>query len=225
MDESTINVQYDHVRGEPRKAGGDCVACNRCVQVCPSNIDIRHGLQMECIGCTACIDACDEIMRKVKKPEGLIRYASADLQRPRILRPRVMAYSVLLLATLVGFAFACIERTPFSVAVLRATDVPYQVLPNGMVLNHFKVHVLNQSHLPQTYRLILDTTATGAQLTQGQASGSTEPGEATTIHLFIQIPGKELTRQGRARIPLMVEDEATHVKQATALEVVGPMTF
>ena len=76
-DDDTINVGYDYPRGEPRgtkgKAEGDCVDCRRCVQVCPTGIDIRNGLQLECIGCTACIDACDDIMTKVERPKGLIR--------------------------------------------------------------------------------------------------------------------------------------------------------
>ena len=101
-DDDTINVGYDEKRGEPRgakgKAEGDCIDCRRCVQVCPTGIDIRNGLQLECIGCTACIDACDDIMTKVERPNGLIRYDSFNGlagKKRRILRPRLLAYGLL----------------------------------------------------------------------------------------------------------------------------------
>ena len=103
-DDDTINVGYDAKRGEPRgakgKAEGDCIDCRRCVNVCPTGIDIRNGLQLECIGCTACIDACDDVMVKIDRPKGLIRYDSFNGfagKTRRFLRPRIYAYCALAL--------------------------------------------------------------------------------------------------------------------------------
>ena len=108
-DSDTVIVGYDAKRGEPRGAAGRttgaCVDCHRCIQVCPTGIDIRNGLQLECIGCTACIDACDDIMTKLGRPTGLIRYDSQngfDGLPKRILRPRIYAYSVLALLGLLA---------------------------------------------------------------------------------------------------------------------------
>jgi cytochrome c oxidase accessory protein FixG len=104
-DDHSLSIGYDARRGEPRgKLGtpeaGACVDCNRCVQVCPTGIDIRHGLQLECIGCAACIDACDEVMARVKRPAGLIRYDSRhgfEGKATRWLRPRILLYTALAL--------------------------------------------------------------------------------------------------------------------------------
>ena len=112
LDKNSIVVAYDHVRGEPRGRMkkskevepdavplGDCIACNLCVKVCPTGIDIRNGTQLECVNCTACIDACDEVMDKVERPRGLIRYdslAGIEEKRQRIFTPRVIAYSAVL---------------------------------------------------------------------------------------------------------------------------------
>jgi cytochrome c oxidase accessory protein FixG len=127
-DDDTINVGYDETRGEPRgtkgKTTGDCVDCHRCVQVCPTGIDIRNGLQLECIGCTACIDACDEVMTKIGRPHGLIRYDSFNgfAGRPhRFLRPRVYAYGVLAALGLAAIAFVAFHKArPFNVIVSRS---------------------------------------------------------------------------------------------------------
>src|SRR5690242_3744534 len=111
LDRSSLVVGYDRLRGEPRGKGkpqpgrGDCIDCNACVVACPTGIDIRDGLQLECIACAQCADACDGIMTKIKKPLGLIRYGSQIAlethEKSRILRPRVVVYPVLL-AVLLG---------------------------------------------------------------------------------------------------------------------------
>lgn len=134
LDSNSLVVAYDEKRGEPRRGfvlpgatQGDCVNCLRCVQVCPTGIDIRRGLQMECIACTACVDACDEVMTKIKKPIGLIRYTTlAQLKghTRKFLRPRTVAYGLLLLATSTGL-FLTLRNTDFLEAtVLRAKDSP-----------------------------------------------------------------------------------------------------
>ncbi|HHH29352.1 MAG TPA: cytochrome c oxidase accessory protein CcoG, partial [Polyangiaceae bacterium] len=120
-DDNSLVVGYDAIRGEPRgKAkdpeAGDCVSCNRCVAVCPTGIDIRNGLQLDCIGCTACIDACDEIMDKLKRPRGLIRYDSLsglEHKPTKVLRPRLMLYGAALAVWGVGAFLAFRAHTSF----------------------------------------------------------------------------------------------------------------
>ncbi len=150
MDSNSVTVMYDEKRGEPRKGevakGGDCVSCNRCVQVCPTGIDIRNGIQMECIGCTACIDACDEIMVKVKKPKGLIRYKALTDKPVKWFRLRVVLYSAVLVFSILGLTISLLNRTPFRVEVLRARDVPYIIrIDSGInkVQNRFLIRLEN----------------------------------------------------------------------------------
>ena len=132
-DDDTINVGYDETRGEPRghkgKTTGDCVDCHRCVQVCPTGIDIRNGLQLECIGCTACIDACDDVMTRLGRPRGLIRYDSFNGfagKTRRFLRPRVYAYCALAAVGLLAVtAVASNKARPFNILVSRMAGAPF----------------------------------------------------------------------------------------------------
>lgn len=165
MDHKTVSVLYDEKRGEPRKGStlsrnqkvGDCVNCRRCVQVCPTGIDIRRGIQMECIGCTACIDACDEIMRKVNKPEGLIRYSSEYEMlkvktlslRERLTKPRSLIYLVLIAVLSIALILSVTLRKNLSVTQLRHQGLPYQVIKTEAehyILSQAKLHLHNQSY-------------------------------------------------------------------------------
>jgi cytochrome c oxidase accessory protein FixG len=158
QDPQTVTVLYDFKRGEPRKglelpgqSRGDCVSCGRCVEVCPTGIDIRRGAQMECIGCTACIDACDEIMRKVKKPEGLISYRSEKGGPISWLRPRVILYSLALIGALAALTFLLENRQETFVEILRSRGLPYEIENSGglkKVENHFKFRLENHSDHP-----------------------------------------------------------------------------
>lgn len=153
MDENSLVVAYDKHRGEPRKRTpgvkpddfGDCVACNRCVHVCPTGIDIREGLQMECIACTQCIDACDEIMTKVHKPTGLIRYTTeAELDgEPKKRSPRVYIYGALLLVVMIGLFSSLSIRTHLKAQMLRGVGTPFQIVKaNGndsIISNHYRL--------------------------------------------------------------------------------------
>lgn len=171
-DDDTINVGYDPIRGEPRgakgKAEGDCIDCRRCVQVCPTGIDIRNGLQMECIGCTACIDACDDIMVKVGRPKGLIRYDSFNGfagKAHRLLRPRVYAYCALALLGLGALTLVASKKArPFNVTIARSGGAGF-FSDASSVRNIYKVRVMNKRNQSATVtiRLGKDTPA-GYQL-------------------------------------------------------------
>jgi cytochrome c oxidase accessory protein FixG len=162
LDRSSLVVGYDRTRGEPRAKGkprpgvGDCIDCNACVVACPTGIDIRDGLQLECIACAQCADACDVIMQKVHKPVGLIRYGSQttlETREPtRIWRPRVFVY-VALFTALVGalIGFASLERQA-EVTVLRGIDAPY-TLAGEDVTGAIRVKIRNRSEATRRYRL------------------------------------------------------------------------
>ena len=158
IDSDTIVVGYDTQRGEPRSKlsddAGDCVDCRRCVVVCPTGIDIRNGLQMECVGCANCIDACDEVMRKIERPEGLIRYDSRSGfetgRRRRLLRPRVAVYTVLAMTGLIVFGAAAGKRESFEVKLLRAKGLPFS-LEGDRIRNLYTLSIQNKTQEDQVY--------------------------------------------------------------------------
>ena len=152
MDENSLIVAYDTKRGEPRRRTpgidkdheGDCVNCRRCVNVCPTGIDIRNGLQMECIACTMCIDACDEIMQKISKPKGLIRYTSEnELNHKKSKRsPRVFIYFLLFIISAGALFNSVGKRGHVKTQFVRASKVPYQVVlkkNEQMIVNRKKL--------------------------------------------------------------------------------------
>jgi cytochrome c oxidase accessory protein FixG len=160
IDNDSLVVGYDAKRGEPRgrkgtAGAGDCVDCMRCVQVCPTGIDIRQGLQLECIGCTACIDACDAVMAKVGRKPGLIRYDSRhgfDGKPTRWLRPRILLYTGLALLGAAALTFETMSLKSATVSLTRVTGIPY-VVENGVVRNQFMLRVLNKRNAPITFQL------------------------------------------------------------------------
>jgi cytochrome c oxidase accessory protein FixG len=160
-DRDTLVIGYDERRGEPRgKKGsanaGDCVDCKRCVVVCPTGIDIRNGLQIDCVGCARCLDACDEVMHKLDRAPGLIRYDSQNglnAAPRRVWRPRIQVYAVLgaLGALVAGVAFS--QRTAFEANILRLRDAPPFVLEGERVRNAFEVHLVNKAGAPANFEL------------------------------------------------------------------------
>ena len=151
LDSKSIIVAYDYKRGEPRgsKDGGDCVNCQQCVSVCPTGIDIRNGTQLECINCTACIDECDTIMRKVKKPEGLIRFDSIEgieSGKKNIWNTRNIAYSGVLLAILTFFVITLLTRPEVETTILRTPGMTYQIQDDGTISNVYNIKIVNKTH-------------------------------------------------------------------------------
>jgi len=162
LDNDSLVIGYDTKRGEPRgkkgtEGAGDCVDCRRCVSVCPTGIDIRQGLQMECIGCAVCVDACDDIMSKLGRPRGLVRYDSQNGfagKVRRFIRPRILLYTGLLLLGAGVMTFALSTLRPVTVSLTRMTGIPY-VIAGDEVRNQFLLRVLNKRNSTQHFTVSL----------------------------------------------------------------------
>ena len=167
FDKDTLIISYDEKRGEPRggrkrsvdakEAGlGDCIDCQLCVQVCPTGIDIREGLQYECIACAACIDACDSIMDKMNYPRGLVRYTtehSLHNETTQVLRPRMFVYATLLVVLCGGLVTSMAMRTPVILDVIRDRNTLYRELPDNIIENIYTLKIINQSNDPRSFRV------------------------------------------------------------------------
>lgn len=226
LDRQSLVVGYDHARGEPRgKVGkappvGDCVDCQACVITCPTGIDIRDGLQMECVHCTQCIDACDAIMDRLKRPRGLIRYSSqAELagEPRRLVRPRVLAYAAVVTGLVVGLVAVVSMRRPAEVTLLRTIGVPF-VDRGERVEVHLRVKVHNRADAPRVYAITLAepglTLAPVAPLTLG-------PDEAGTAVLTV-LAARERFAGGRATARVVVDD-GQGFRQELVAPLVGPL--
>jgi len=244
MGPHSLAVYYDKKRGEPRKgivkaqlaeAGlalkgavqGDCVACNRCVEVCPTGIDIRNGTQMECIACTACIDACDEIMEKVKKPKGLVRYSALMGKERRIFRPGTVVHLLFLVLMLTGFWWNVLSRKDFSALIYSSRDIPFSIIetPQGSrVMNHFKLHLHNQTFEGSTFEVKVpdDLRSQGMEMKLPQAQFELRGGGEQIVHFFVLYPKDVLAGQSKRKVSLEIISTKTGEKIHTPMTLVGP---
>jgi cytochrome c oxidase accessory protein FixG len=206
LGKDSIVVAYDWERGEPRghlkKHGqraaaeqGDCIDCTLCIQVCPSGIDIRNGTQLECVNCTACIDACDEVMIKIGKPKGLIRFASHNSIKNDILKlwnGRVIGYSVVLVLLLGVLSFALITRSDVETTVLKVSGTLYQREP-GLITNLYNVEFVNKTFNELKLDVRIESPSY-AQLHKVDGKPVLVPAEGLvkTVY-FIKIPEEEIS--------------------------------
>jgi cytochrome c oxidase accessory protein FixG len=164
FDRDTLIISYDARRGEPRggrRKGsetpdmGDCINCTLCVQVCPTGIDIRDGLQYECIACAACVDICDQVMDRMGYDRGLVRYTTENALagRPvRVLRPRIFVYASLLLVLLSGVLWSISGRVPLRAELIRDRNALYRELPDGRIENVYTLKLINMDTQQHAYR-------------------------------------------------------------------------
>ena len=229
FDPDTLIVTYDEQRGEPRGprskkvdrstiALGDCIDCTMCVQVCPTGIDIRNGLQYECIGCGVCIDACDEVMDKVGYPRGLIKYSTENAMKNkwgtseiwnRIKRPRILIYTGILLLIAAALVTSLSMRKPMRVDIIRDRGVMSRIVDGGKIENVYLVRVMNTTENEQHYEIRVNglpgaVVAEGADMTIGPAQveqhvvavrvpyGTMEPG-SHPIYLDVRETGSDAT--------------------------------
>ena len=221
LDEDSLVVTYRDWRGEPRgkhKKGeswdgrGDCIDCKQCVAVCPTGIDIRDGIQLECIGCGLCIDACDSVMDKVQRPRGLIAFDSERNHRlqtsgqepvsrlSRLVRPRTIIYAFLITGITLAFLTGLAMRSQLDVNVLHDRNPLFVTLSDGSIRNGYTIRVLNMRQEPRTMTLTVDgvpdaqITLVGAE--QAGATSATLEVEADavlTYRVFVAVPSEALT--------------------------------
>ncbi len=228
LDRNSLIVTYDRKRGEPRGKGkrantskpdvslrvmpstpaaaGDCVDCSLCVQVCPTGIDIREGLQMECIGCAQCIDACDDVMAKLKRPLGLIRYSSESAmagEKRRLLRPRTVIYPVLLAAVATAFLVLLVSRAPADVTVLRGLGKPFTEMPEDRIGNQVRIKIVNRTDATADYAV---SVADPEVKIEAETSPiRIEPGHMATVPAMISVPRSAFSG-GKNNVSLTVDD-------------------
>ncbi|MBN1379914.1 MAG: cytochrome c oxidase accessory protein CcoG [Gammaproteobacteria bacterium] len=189
FDRDTLIIAYDEKRGEPRghrkkgasqiQALGDCVACDQCVQVCPTGIDIRDGLQYECIACGACIDACNNVMDKMGYCRNLIRYTTENITQTggviRLIRLRTVLYTFVWLFAIVGFLFAISQRVPLDLDVIRDRNALYQTVDEDSIENVYTLKIMNKDRKTQRYQVSVSglpgITTVPAEITVEVASG------------------------------------------------------
>jgi cytochrome c oxidase accessory protein FixG len=242
IDDHSLVIGYDAGRGEPRgKAhpggrplagtsaaaitsppAGDCIDCSRCVQVCPTGIDIRQGLQLECIGCTACIDACDDVMTRLHRPRGLIRYDSQKAftgQRTRWIRPRTILYGVLLAigAGVAGTTLATIR--PANLNITRIVGAPY-VVDAGSVRNQFFLRLVNKRNVPTRFVVHVEDAPAGLHQTGFTAPVVIEPLGEIVQPLVLQMSRKDYA--GPFKLHVQVQDDRGSFTLKRDAEFLGP---
>ncbi len=215
IDDDSVIVGYDEKRGEPRgKAApgitaGDCVDCHRCVQVCPTGIDIRQGLQMECIACTACIDACDDVMTKLKRPTGLVRYASLrELNggQTRFLRPRTILYAALLVIGLVVATVSVLRVQSAAFKLSRPPQTELYALSEASVANVFRAKIQNKDEVPRRFFISAESAGTKVIVLNQSLGMVIAPQAEITLPLTLLVDRQDYRGEFNFTVRLRSED-------------------
>ncbi len=221
FDKDTLIISYDAERGEPRGSRskkttqaeltqanlGSCIDCTLCVQVCPTGIDIRKGLQYECIGCAACIDVCDSVMDKMAYPRGLIRYdtenglsqhLSAAQKLRRVFRPRVVIYSVVLLLLCGALAGSLLFlRSPVKLDVVRDRGVMARLVDDGYIENLYRLQVMNATETPQQFTVSVSGTGVMQGIAMARPVALTvAPADARWVSVAVRVPPEVAAKAG-----------------------------
>jgi polyferredoxin len=209
-----------HAHLEPQ-ALGDCIDCTICVQVCPTGIDIRDGLQYECIACGACIDACDGVMDKMGYPRGLIAYSTQnaiDGRPTRVLRPRIFVYGLLLLAMCIGWAWGVTHRSPMIVEVLRDRNALYRSVGEDRIENGYALKLVNKDLQAQRFRVQV-TGPQGVALVGGPQTVQAQGEEVLTLPVTLSAPD---SLHGRHDIGFIVERVDGAASETVVSSFFGP---
>lgn len=203
-------------------ATGDCVDCRMCVMTCPTGIDIRDGLQMECIGCAQCIDACDAVMTKIGRPRGLIRYSSQSAmagERPKLLRPRVVVYPLILVILAGLFVMTLLGRGPADVTVLRGLGKPFVELPSGEIANQVRVKIVNRTPQAATFE-VSALGVDGVRIESEANPVSVEAGQSSTTPMLVVAP-QHVFQRGRCDVTIRVSGPGGFAEETT-YRLMGP---
>lgn len=227
IDDNTMVIGYDEGRGEPRgrvgdEGAGDCIACNRCVQVCPTGIDIRQGLQMECIGCANCVDACDEIMDKVKRPRGLVRYDSLNGLsggKTKIIRPRIILYTILLLIGAIVMLFSFSRLQPVSASAYRMQGPPYFV-DDQLIRNQYLIRVVNKRSTPMRFTVVPEADVDDMNWSGFEMAVEVAPNSEEVRPFITTVLREDYT--GPFHLVLHVKGEPGDVAIERSVEFLGP---
>jgi len=234
FDKDTLIISYDEIRGEPRGARrrgsdaqvqglGDCIDCTLCVQVCPTGIDIRKGLQYECIACAACIDACDEVMDKMAAPRGLIRYSTEHAMHGKAMhfaRPRLFVYGALLAVATTGIVVSLSARTPLILDVIRDRNALYREVRGDRIENSYTLKIINEDDERHVYRL----EASGLKdLVLAEPHGTIEaaPGSVNSIPMRLEAPADVAVGVHSVTLRLAAVD-APHIARTEKTRFIGP---
>lgn len=207
LDKDSTIVSYDPTRGEPRTkrsrkilqqeadgaqtGNGDCIDCKACVRTCPTGIDIRDGLQMECVSCTQCIDACDHIMDNIGKPRGLIRYTSENAlegKSQHTIRPRTAIYVTLIVAIFAALGFSIATRSSFDVNIGRITGAPYIEVGDGTIANRIRFRVRNQTPETVEFSIVAIQPENAEVRVSGVQTIELAPAEMKRVETFVVVP-------------------------------------
>ena len=236
FDKDTLIISYDEARGEPRgarKKGSDpaeqglgtCIDCSLCVQVCPTGIDIRDGLQYQCIGCAACVDVCNEVMDKMAYERGLVRYTTENALEGKplnVLRTRILVYGALLVMITAGLLYAISQRIPLELDIIRDRNSLYRTTDAGLVENIYTLKLVNMDEQPHTYRLWISGLPE-AKLLSRQSEVAVEAGAVLELPVRVRIDPYELKKTSQEiRFHLQALDQA-ELKITQSGRFVGPL--
>jgi len=235
LDKKSIAVMYDWLRGEPRgrlKKGevqddkGDCIDCKLCVHACPTGIDIRNGTQLECVNCTACIDACDDVMEKINKPKGLIRYSSHEAiekGKQKLFTPRVVAYTVVLTILLSILGFSLATRSDIEATVLKVPGQLYQKTDDGQIMNLYNIQFVNKTFEEIELEVRIEGHPSATISKVGENKVIVPPNDLAEGVFFIKIPKSEL-KSPKTKLEIGIYSHGELVDE-TSTKFLGPVSL
>ncbi|MBI4695158.1 MAG: cytochrome c oxidase accessory protein CcoG [Gammaproteobacteria bacterium] len=236
FDKDTLIISYDQARGEPRGSRrtssdhkaqglGDCIDCQMCVQVCPTGIDIRNGLQYECIGCSACVDVCDDVMEKVGYPKGLVKYTTQhaiDGGVTHVLRPRIILYGTVLVLLTIAFGYKLSLRIPIGLDVIRDRNQLYREVQND-IENVYLLKIINQDDKAHEYTLTADGIP-GLTLTLERPVVHADGGSVLNLPVSLKAPSDKLTARSTPVLFTLEAKDDPKLKITSNAKFLGPRT-